>query len=679
MTIVKTGTLDNTVVAPSSRTDAGDKIDYVFTVTNTGNVTLTNVTITDPAFPSLSCTIPSLAPGATWNGCSASTTLTQTQVDAGFVSNTANVSGTPPAGATPSPTTASDDETVIITRSPSVSIVKTGTLDNDDVAPASRTDAGDKITYTFVITNTGNVTLSGVAVTDPLPGLSAISCPAAAATLSPGESQTCTASLVLNQAHVDAGSVGNTATVSGTPPAGATPSPTTASDDEVVTITQVASLDLTKTASPMTYNTVGQTITYTFAVRNTGNVTLDNVAVTDPRCSAAPVYSTGDMDNDDELDVNETWLFTCTYAVTQADINAGSLTNTATATATGPQGQPATDTDSETINVRLVSTSQMTNSAFQLVDDLSPWAVPDFEILLNGQNIVAATNPGQFYYHQRATSPYSIPTNWTFQFNWPCQFESQVNGGQPMHAYIQLATDGPNTWRPWGESNTVTNVAFPGGCAQPAGTPYGQGTITVNNVPAGAKVWVNIHLDYAPKGDNISTVNPNPMTKPVVYGPFSSTITIKNAAGATVGTSFSSTSLIGRGKKVTMVYGTLTNKVTGLPVSDTWVRITQGTNSATALTGADGFYIAYDGQTCTLTDGLAGGCTGFLDDGVELPERLECEHHHRHPRRRRHPDRDRNPPDRLLECRGPDRDELLDRQEPADLHGRRGKGHGLPP
>ena len=33
--------------------------------------------------------------------------------------------------------------------------------------------------------------------------------------------------------------------------------------------------------------------------------------------------------------------------------------------------------------------------------------------------------------------------------------------------------------------------------------PYGEGKITVNNVPAGAKVWVNAHLDYAPKGDNI--------------------------------------------------------------------------------------------------------------------------------------------------------------------------------
>ena len=43
------------MVGPADRTDAGDKIDYTFVVTNTGNVTLTGVTISDPAFPSLSC------------------------------------------------------------------------------------------------------------------------------------------------------------------------------------------------------------------------------------------------------------------------------------------------------------------------------------------------------------------------------------------------------------------------------------------------------------------------------------------------------------------------------------------------------------------------------------------------------------------------------------------------
>ena len=61
------------------------------------------------------------------------------------------------------------------------------------------TTAGDTIAYTFVVTNTGNVTLDSVAVDDPLVG--AVSCPVT--TLAPGASTTCTATL-----HADPGRCG---------------------------------------------------------------------------------------------------------------------------------------------------------------------------------------------------------------------------------------------------------------------------------------------------------------------------------------------------------------------------------------------------------------------------------------------------------------------------------------
>lgn len=59
--------------------------------------------------------------------------------------------------------------TILVTQS-DLTIVKSA----DIVAPAYVDEAGDVITYTFVVTNNGNVPLTNVTVTDPMPGLSPI-------------------------------------------------------------------------------------------------------------------------------------------------------------------------------------------------------------------------------------------------------------------------------------------------------------------------------------------------------------------------------------------------------------------------------------------------------------------------------------------------------------------------
>src|SRR5439155_19296764 len=79
--------------------------------------------------------------------------------------------------------------------------------------------AGDTIHYTFTITNTGNVTLTGVELTDALVGFSNATC-GGVTTLAPGASTTCTADYTLTQADVDAGTVHNSATACGNPPTG---------------------------------------------------------------------------------------------------------------------------------------------------------------------------------------------------------------------------------------------------------------------------------------------------------------------------------------------------------------------------------------------------------------------------------------------------------------------------
>ena len=90
-----------------------------------------------------------------------------------------------------------------------------------------------------MVTNTGTANLTNVSISDPLPGLSALTCtPAQPAALAPTETLDCTATYVVTAADVTAGSIANTATGS----SDQTPDDT---DDENVPVPQPA-LDIVK-------------------------------------------------------------------------------------------------------------------------------------------------------------------------------------------------------------------------------------------------------------------------------------------------------------------------------------------------------------------------------------------------------------------------------------------------
>ena len=128
-------------------------------------------------------------------------------------------------------TSNTDEETAIATQSPSINLVKTGTyVDN---APTGVYNAGDQITYAFTVTNTGNVTLTNVTVTDPKVTVSGVP----VATMIPGavDNSTFTATYTLVQADIDAGTFTNTATATGTFNA----TPYTDTDDDVQNFTRV--------------------------------------------------------------------------------------------------------------------------------------------------------------------------------------------------------------------------------------------------------------------------------------------------------------------------------------------------------------------------------------------------------------------------------------------------------
>ena len=203
--------------------------------------------------------------------------------------------------------------------------------------------SGTAILYSYAVTNTDSVTLNPVTVTDPMPGLSAITCPDRS--LTPAQSETCSATYATTQADVDAGSLTNTATATGTPPTG---SNVTASSILTLLANQNQAISITKTASVSSYSAAGTTITYTYKVTNIATMPLVSVTVTDPMPGLSTITCLG-MDTPSSN--SATMLFpkqseTCsaTYITTQADVDAGSLTNTATATGIAPIIIPAVAT-----------------------------------------------------------------------------------------------------------------------------------------------------------------------------------------------------------------------------------------------------------------------------------------------------------------------------------------------
>src|SRR5690606_34506700 len=144
-----------------------DYVNYEITVRNTGNVTLTDVVVTDNNAEIVSGSpVASLAPNATAMVI-ARHQITQADIDAGIVVNQAKVTGDDPEG-NPTPEAPSDnpdtsqpnDPTVVeLTQQPGLVLTKRTTSEGPYVV-------GDYIRFEIAVTNTGNVTLANVVVTD---------------------------------------------------------------------------------------------------------------------------------------------------------------------------------------------------------------------------------------------------------------------------------------------------------------------------------------------------------------------------------------------------------------------------------------------------------------------------------------------------------------------------------
>lgn len=457
-------------------TSVGQVIPYTYVITNTGNTQIDAIAVADNRIPVVSCPVTTLAVGASTT-CTGDYTITQADIDSGSVTNLMTATGTPPAGSL-----AAITDTVTITAaaaSPALTLDKSSTS-------ATYAALGEVVPYTYLVSNTGNVTISALVVTDDR--ITAVTCPVT--TLAPGESTTCTGNHTIAQPDLDAGLVTNNASATGTPARGTL---TPATDSMTVTSTATPALTLDKTVvSGNPYAAVGDVVSYQYLVTNPSSVTINALTVTDDKIAAvtcpvatlAPAAST-----------------TCTgaYTIVQADLDAGSVTNNAIATGTPTSGTLVPGTDSATVTaLASVSYSKAASTAGPVVaGDLitytlsvrvayapstSPVTLTD--TLGAGLDFVGVNDAGAFVCNAASPLVCTLPAG-TVPGTYSSVYQARV--APNARGTVNNAVVGSGTSNPVcsGTCSTTTSVAAP--------------IITLvksSNPGAGAEVQFNQQIEY---------------------------------------------------------------------------------------------------------------------------------------------------------------------------------------
>jgi PKD repeat protein len=215
---------------------------------------------------------------------------------------------------------------VIVIGHPAIDIEKLTNGEDADESPGPSIYVGALVTWTYVVTNTGDVPLENVIVSDNQHG--SIAGPF---TLQPGESST-----YLFSGNAELGPYSNLGTATGTSPSGNGVQDDDPSHYEGV---ENPSIDIEKSTNGEDADTptgpsinVGDPVTWTYVVTNTGDVPLANVVVTDSQL--------GWICNTDPLEVGNS--FTCTA---QGVAEFGQYSNLGTATGTSPSGNGVQDDD----------------------------------------------------------------------------------------------------------------------------------------------------------------------------------------------------------------------------------------------------------------------------------------------------------------------------------------------
>ncbi len=298
----------------------GETINYVITVENDGNLTLTNVKIEDALTGNAgenAWTIDTFAPGEKQT-FETSYVVTEADVIAGkVVNNATGEAENPDPKKEETPVTPGEKEDPVETPNPGLTVIKTSDKTGE-------VKLGDKITYTITVTNNGNVTISGVKLEDSLTGDDWT-----LGNIKPGETVTKKTTYTVTEKDIIAGKVENHATATGKEPGGkditgeGEKTVTTEESNPQITVTK----ETTSTPKNGKTYALGEKITYKITAKNTGNLTLTDVTVSDELTG-----NTGDkaFKIDGNFKPGEEATFEASYTVKESDLGK-TVVNEATA------------------------------------------------------------------------------------------------------------------------------------------------------------------------------------------------------------------------------------------------------------------------------------------------------------------------------------------------------------
>jgi uncharacterized repeat protein (TIGR01451 family) len=300
-------------------TAVGEAIRYEVVITNTGNVTLEDVVVTD-SLTTLTDALRTETKAAdgklevdeTWTYVY-TYIVTRADMEAGYVKNVAKATS---PDLPDDPGNPVEDEVVV--HKPAYTVVK-------EAAEDRFRSAGDILNYTVTVTNTGQVIVEDLIISDTLVSFSDMTLVESVESnghLDVGEVWKLTYSYAVTEADVAAGMILNR--VSATDP----DDPDNPQESEHETPKgNNPSLIVLKTVTEEDYNEEGDQLSYTITVTNNGDIALSGIELEDSLADLSDVTPVKSINDDDVLDVGETWTYIYAYSVTDGDMLAGNVLN----------------------------------------------------------------------------------------------------------------------------------------------------------------------------------------------------------------------------------------------------------------------------------------------------------------------------------------------------------------